>query len=113
MPSTPLSAPTHPQDRRGAISVPQGQTLVDYTQQQNQAVAPCRFPAAYSANTQPEQQATAGAEAPEGYRSWPPNRRLRCVDRWEVCYRRGAVVSAGRSNAESTSPLLTFWLALR
>lgn len=74
MPSTQPAATTHPQGRRGAISVPQGQDLGDYVmqhqqQQQNQAQARQRPPTTREANTRPEQQAVAGAEAPEGYRA--------------------------------------------
>jgi hypothetical protein len=73
MPSTQPSATTHPQARRGAISVPQGQALGEYTmhQQESQAQAQARLrnPTTREANTQPEQQAEAGAEAPEGYRA--------------------------------------------
>lgn len=67
MPSTQPAATTHPQGRRGAISVPQGQDLGDYMmqQQQNQAQARQRAPTTREANTQPEQQAVAGAEAPD------------------------------------------------
>jgi len=73
MPSTQPAATTHPQGRRGAISVPQGQDLGDYMmqqqQQQNQAQARLHAPTTRDVNTQPEQQAVAGAEAPEGYRA--------------------------------------------
>ena len=67
MPFTQPAATTHPQGRRGAISVPQGQDLGDYMmqQQQNQAQARQRAPTTREANTQPEQQAVAGAEAPD------------------------------------------------
>jgi hypothetical protein len=73
MPSTQLAATTLPQGRRGAISVPQGQDLADYTmqqeqEQQNQAQA-CLRASTREAKSQPDQQAVAGAEAPEGYRS--------------------------------------------
>ena len=64
-----LPAPAHPQGRRGAISVPEGQALVDYTQQQIKAQASLRASTSCEAHTQQEQQAQAGAEAPEGYRS--------------------------------------------
>lgn len=72
MPSAQPSATTHPQGRRGAVSVPQGQDLDDYTIQQHQqqrAQVQARLCASKTreANTQPEQQAVAGAEAPEGY----------------------------------------------
>ena len=69
MPSTQPAATTHPQGRRGAISVPQGQDLADYMmqQQQNQEQARLRTATTREANTQPEQQAVAEAEAPEGY----------------------------------------------
>jgi hypothetical protein len=73
MPSTQPAATTHPQGRRGAISVPQGQTLNDYImqqqQQRDQAQARLRAPSSHEANTQPEQQAVAGSEASEGYRA--------------------------------------------
>lgn len=68
MPSTQPAATTHPQGRRGAISVPQGQDLGDYMmqqQQQNQAQTRQRAPTTREANTQPQQQAVAGAEAPD------------------------------------------------
>lgn len=66
MPSTQPTATTNPQGRRGAISVPQGQDLGDYMmQQQNQVQAPLRKPPTREANTQPEQQTVAGAEAPD------------------------------------------------
>jgi len=76
MPSTQPAATTHPQGRRGAISVPQGQNLADYMmqqqqqhQQQNQAQADLRTATTREAIAQPEQQAVAGAEAPEEYRA--------------------------------------------
>ena len=70
MPYTQPAATTHPQGRRGAISVPQGQDLADYMmQQQNQAQARLRTATTREAKTQPEQQAVAGAEAPEEYRA--------------------------------------------
>jgi hypothetical protein len=69
MPFTQPAATTHPQGRRGAISVPQGQYLGDYMtqqqQQQNQAQTRQRAPTTREANTQPQQQAVAGAEAPD------------------------------------------------
>ena len=73
MPATQPAATTHQQGRRGAISVPEGQDLGDYMQQQQQiraqaqAQARLRTPTTHEAKTQPEQQAVAGAEAPEGY----------------------------------------------
>lgn len=73
MPDTHPAATTHQQGRRGAISVPEGQDLGDYMQQQQQiraqaeAQARLRTPTTHEAKTQPEQQAVAGAEAPEGY----------------------------------------------
>ncbi|GAB7327023.1 hypothetical protein MBLNU13_g10964t1 [Cladosporium sp. NU13] len=76
MPSTQPAATTHPQGRRGAISVPEGQDLGDYMQQQQQqqqiqaqTQARSHVPPAQEANTQPEQQAVAGAETPEEHRS--------------------------------------------
>lgn len=72
MPSTQPDATTHPQGRRGAISVPQGQTLSDYViqqQQQTRAQARLHPSTTREASILSEQQAVAGAEAPEGYRS--------------------------------------------
>jgi hypothetical protein len=74
MPFTQPAATTHPQGRRGAISVPQGQDLADYMmqqQQQSQAQAQARLHATTpcEAKAQPEQQAVAGAEAPKEYRA--------------------------------------------
>ena len=71
MPATQPAATTHQQGRRGAISVPEGQDLGDYMQQQIRAQAEAqarlRTPTTHETKTQPEQQAVAGAEAPEGY----------------------------------------------
>jgi len=61
MPPAELPLPTHAQGRRGAISVPEGQALADYTQQQIQAQASLRASTSREAHTQQEQQAQAGA----------------------------------------------------
>jgi hypothetical protein len=71
MSSSQPTYPAYPQGRRNAISVPPGQTLFEYHREQESQVqesAPTWtiYPAKVSMQ-QEEQQATAGAEAPDGW----------------------------------------------